>query len=96
MFIDELYNDDGFNNFLVYTANKNMFGFDDYKQDVFLEIMESNAKSNKEYKKAAWRVRDRNKKREIDNKTISLDAFGDIFSNEERSSVLWEDTHILA
>lgn len=96
MSIDELYADNAFNDFLVYTANKNLLEFDDYKQDVFLEIIESGADCERLYKRAAWRVRDRNKKKEIKNKTISVDAFGDAFLSDELDSVLWEDNHTIA
>ena len=83
--VEELYTNKEFNHFLQYTAHKNIplytgfEDFEDFKQDVFVEISESGCSSFHDCKVAAWRVRDRMIKRFYD----------------EPPSVLWEDNHIL-
>ncbi len=60
MNIEQLYEDEAFNNLLVIMSNeKRIVDFDDFRQDVFLEIIDSKAKNMKAYKRAAWRVADR-------------------------------------
>lgn len=55
--ITELYYNDNFNNLLIINANrKKIYNFDDFKQDVFLEIIDTNCKTMKACKTVANRV----------------------------------------
>jgi hypothetical protein len=55
--INELYEDASFNNLLVGLANKKrILSFDDFRQDVFLEIVERGYTTMSEFKRAANRV----------------------------------------
>jgi hypothetical protein len=64
MNIEELYEDSQFNNLLVMMANeKRIVDFDDFRQDVFVEIIDSSASNMRQYKKAAWRVASRERYR---------------------------------
>lgn len=57
MNITELYNDENFNDVLVHLSNlKRIKEFDDFKQDVFLEILNREYKTLKACKAAANRV----------------------------------------
>ena len=57
MNITELYCNDSFDNLLVIIANQRRIkDFDDFRQDVFLEIIESNYSTMQECKRAARRV----------------------------------------
>ena len=57
MNIETLYENEAFNNLLVKIASDNkIYEFDDYKQDVFLEIIDKNCKTLKDFKRAANRV----------------------------------------
>ena len=86
MNIEELYLNDSFNNLLVMIANqRRITNFDDYKQDVFLEIIDCDYLNMKQFKRAARRVA----QRYIDNRTVdveslsAIDENGDIETHDE-------------
>ena len=93
--IEELYSDNEFNDLLVYNAGKNYLEFDEFKQDVFFEIIDKKCKTMRDCKRAVWRVRERSKKKNILNYMYSFDEDRDSYNNEELNSVLWEDCHVL-
>ncbi len=83
MNIEELYLDDSFNNLLVMIANqRRITNFDDYKQDVFLEIIDSNYNSMKQYKRAARRVG----QRYIDNRSLDIESLSEVNESGEIES----------
>jgi len=52
-----LYCDKKFNNLLdIIAAKEKIQDFDDFRQDVFLDIIETNAKSYEDFKKCAWKI----------------------------------------
>jgi hypothetical protein len=60
--IAELYDDDGFNNLLVMIASqRRITEFDDYRQDVFLEIVNCGYRHMRGFKQAARRVAQRHR-----------------------------------
>ena len=74
MDIVELYENEQFNNLLGVIAERNKIrDFDDYRQDVFLEIIDTNCKNMNSYRKAAQRVglRYYNAKTDIDIDSLS-------------------------
>jgi len=57
MQIEALYDDDAFNDLLIgYAAKRGIYSFDDYKQDVFLAIVDSGAKTVKQCSMIADKV----------------------------------------
>ena len=57
MQVEALYEDDKFNDLLVNYANRrSIYEFDDYKQDVFLAILEEGAGTRKECQRIADKV----------------------------------------
>jgi len=57
MDITELYMNEKFNNLLVVIANKEKISsFDDYKQDVFLDIINSGVIKYSQFEKSAWKI----------------------------------------
>ena len=94
--VEELYADSDFTDMLVRISAKNLLDFDDFRQSVFLEIIESGCKTLHECKQAAWRVRHRIQKDNIKHQAYSIDEEWDAASDEEYPSVLWEDRHVLA
>ena len=83
--IDKIYENDIFMDFLQRAITRNiaylgpMSSRQDYIQDIFVEIMESDCKSIHDCKKAAWRVLER-ERRNLKGQPVS---------------VLWEDNHII-
>ena len=66
MNIEELYTDDEFDDYLVFLAGKNYIEFDDFKQDVFLEMIDGERCSTiADAKRIARRVKERTKKNNI-------------------------------
>jgi hypothetical protein len=60
MDIVELYTDESFNNLLDGIASKKKIkDFDDYRQDVFVEILDTGAKTRKQYANCANRIASR-------------------------------------
>jgi hypothetical protein len=90
--LEELYSNDDYNQKLVQLANKNLLPFDDYRQEVFVYMMEH---PNTSPKRAAERVAAKMKYWDMKQSTISLDQFGD-GAHGEIDAVLWEDRHVLA
>lgn len=67
MTVDELAYDERFDNLLEMIANqRRIIDFDDYRQDVFLEILDTGAEDGREFKRAARRVADRYRRARVD------------------------------
>lgn len=85
--ITELYYNDQFNNLLILMANrKKIYSFDDFRQDVFLEIVDHDYKTMKECKRAANRVAQRYGDTDSDIDIMSLayeDENGQIENSDE-------------
>jgi len=89
MTITELYGDDRFNNLLVSLANKKRISdFDDFRQDVFLEIIDTNSKNDKSFKSAANRVADRYYRSQIEDDAMMYAYTDDNGSMESEEEVL--------
>ena len=93
--VEELYESGAFQDFLVYTGGKSLLDFDEYRQSVFLEIVEKGADSLHDCKKAAWRVAKRMKKTQHRQYAYSFDEDSDS-DDSDYPSVLWEDRHVIA
>ena len=93
--ITDLYDDEQFNDELLRLAQKNLLPFDDYRQEVFLHLIEHKhpaAQSRQVAKKIAMRMR----RKQIREATVSLvteEYGGD--DSADAASMLWEDRHIL-
>jgi len=94
MFLENLYEDDYFNRYLVMLANKNMLEFDDFKQDVFLDITETSCGNKHKCELIADKIAKRIKRYNIKHYSYSLDENRDSYS-EDSISPLWEDNNIL-
>lgn len=103
MILEELYYNDEFEKCLKLLARLGRIdSFEDFKQDVFLEILEEReAKKGDEdisldrASKIANKVAQRCKADQIKNNTYSL-MDEDSIEDEGYASVLWEDHHVLA
>lgn len=92
MTIDELYEDPKFTDKLLILSKKNLLPFDDFRQEVFLELTET---LNPEIDKVAQKVAKRMKRIQRREACISLDAYGEETGDGDYNSVLWEDRHVL-
>ena len=94
--IEALYTNEEYDNFLIDLARKRRLReFDDFKQEVFLNIAElSDSISMSDAKKLADRLAQSLKRSQIKHKTFPLIENIDSL-NDESDSVLWEDNHIL-
>lgn len=90
MDLELLFEDQEFNQYLVKLAGKNLLSFDDYRQEVFLYLAESNDDARKVAKRIAMRMR----RRQIKDQSIAYDVLGDSVSFID--AILWEDRHVLA
>ena len=106
MNIEELYLNDSFNNLLIKIANRRKIEyFDDFKQDVFFEILDCNYSNMRDYKRAADRVSYRYCKeyeakfsKSGDKLFYSYEDGRDSYKNDidgKRESILWEDNHVV-
>ena len=87
--ITDLYEDDGFNNLLVMMANKKQIkDFDDFRQDVFLEILDCDYSDMEHFKRAANRVSQR-----YGDRTQCIDIMG--FSCEDDNGNPETDNEIM-
>lgn len=93
MTVEALYEDDDFNDTLLMQSRKNLLPFDDYRQEVFLHLLEE---PTNDVVKAAQRIAKRMKRKQIREATVSLDALGDNLPDTDYPSVLWEDRHVVA
>lgn len=90
--IDALYADEYYTEYLESLASKNLLPFDDYRQEVFLELLEHGGAPRPVAKKIAMRMR----RRQIrEGNTFSIDEEWDAIPDEECVSVLWEDRHTI-
>jgi hypothetical protein len=89
--IESLYEDLEYNNYLVRLAGKNLLPFDDFRQEVFLHLIESGG----DPKKAAGRIAKRMQREDKKHRAYSFDDNRDS-DDTEYNSVLWEDRHVLA
>lgn len=86
--ITDLYEDDSFNNLLVMIANqRKIVDFDDYRQDVFLEILDCDYSDMQHFKRAARRVA----QRYINNRDIDIQSYG----NEDDNGMPETDNEIM-
>jgi predicted RNA-binding protein Jag len=73
LLIEELYEQEEYNNYLVMLANKNMLEFDDFKQDVFLDIIDSRAHTEKQYSLIADKIAKRTKRKNMREYMVPMD-----------------------
>ena len=84
MDLAELYTNARFDKLLQLLGNKNSISsIEDFKQDVFLEALESEARTRKDVEQCAQRVAKR---------YSAVHACDDI---DEPASILWEDNHLI-
>lgn len=95
--IEALYSDKEFTDFVVYNAQKNLLEYDDLHQSCMLEILDSEAKTIQDCKRAVWRVVKRMKKYDIKHRGYSYIDGYDLGPDEteDPKSVLWEDNHMV-
>lgn len=75
--LEDLYLDEEFDDYLLVLARKNLLEFDDFKQDVFIELTNAENRSLPECKRLSVNLANRLKYNEVKKKTISLDAMMD-------------------
>ena len=92
MTLSALYDDDEFNDELVRLSHKNLLEPDDYRQEVFLYLLESPEQSPW---LVAKRVAMRMRRKQQRDSAVSLDQMGDIADETDQPSVLWEDRHLV-
>jgi len=87
MTVEELAYDDDFQSLLEMIAEqRNLYSFDDYRQDVFLEILDCGYTSETEYIRAARRVSHRHARDQVDediDRYCMLDDEGQQESHDE-------------
>lgn len=92
MTVAELYDDGDYNDELVRLAGKNLLEPDEYRQEVFLYLIEH---SGADPRLAAKRIAMRMGRKQQREYAVSLDQMGDV-DDTEAPSVLWEDRHVVA
>jgi len=94
--VEELYTNDEYIDFLIVLTRKRMIDeFDDFRQDVFLYMLEDGAStfSMKNAKLIADKVAQRTKRKQIRSAHYSL--IDNIDYDDDYASVLWEDRNIV-
>ena len=89
MQIEQLYDSQKYNQRLVDLAGKNLLPFDDYRQEVFLWLIENGGDPWKAAKRIAMRM----KRKQIRDDTVSLEALGG--ASNDHDGVLWEELHVI-
>lgn len=93
MIIEELYANDEFNDYLVFLAGKNYLEYDDFKQDVFLEMLDGEkVKTMNDAKRIARRIKERMKKKNMGDYHYSLSVFDDSYE-DDNNGILWEEVN---
>ena len=93
--VEELYLNDKFNDYLLNISRLNRIPFDDFRQDLMVELLETGERfSGNEAKRLAKNLAQRSKRKKMMDDALSfIENIDSIDENE--SSVLWEDNHIL-
>lgn len=92
--IEALYEEEEYNDYLVMLASKNLIEFDDFKQDVFVNILEEEDVNRKKCMLIADKIAKRTKRKNMRDYAYSLDEERDSYP-EDAPSVLWEDNHVI-
>ena len=90
--LENLYFDIDFDDYIVRMAKKNLLEYDDFKQEVFLEITEAKARTLKECETIVPRIAMRMRRAQIKEAHTSLDAMvedgADFEDDRDYSTVL--------
>jgi hypothetical protein len=90
--LETLYEDETYNDYLVTLSRKNLIPYDDFRQEVFANLIEL---PKQDIHLLAKKIAMRMMRADIKQRADSLDVLGYSFNPDDSLSVLWEARHVL-